>query len=74
MKIEEVQSLGAAIRDEIAKGVVGQEDSVELLLVALFSGGHILLEGPPGTAKTLLAHCFAHAVGLDFGQIGRAHV
>ena len=69
MKIEEVQSLGSAIREEIGKAVVGQEDSVELLLVALFSGGHILLEGPPGTAKTLLAHCFAHAVGLDFGRI-----
>jgi MoxR-like ATPase len=39
------------------------------MLVALFSGGHILLEGPPGTAKTLLAHSFAQAVGLDFGRI-----
>jgi len=69
VKVEEVQSLGTAIRQEIAKGVVGQEETVELLLVALLSGGHILLEGPPGTAKTLLAHCFAHAVGLDFGRI-----
>src|SRR3546814_18175179 len=39
------------------------------MLVALFSGGHILLEGPPGTAKTLLAHSFAEAVGLKFGRI-----
>ena len=39
------------------------------MLVALFAGGHILLEGPPGTAKTLLAHSFARAVGLDFGRI-----
>ncbi len=69
MKVEQVQSLATAIRQEIAKGVVGQDDTVELLLVALFSGGHVLLEGPPGTAKTLLAHCFAHAVGLDFGRI-----
>ncbi|MDP9421938.1 MAG: MoxR family ATPase [Pseudomonadota bacterium] len=69
MKVEQVQSLGEAIRQEIAKGVVGQEETVDLLLVALFSGGHILLEGPPGTAKTLLAHCFAHAVGIDFGRI-----
>jgi MoxR-like ATPase len=67
--VEQVQSLGTAIRQEIAKGVVGQEESVELLLVGLFAGGHVLLEGPPGTAKTLLAHCFAHAVGLDFGRI-----
>jgi MoxR-like ATPase len=35
----------------------------------LFAGGHILLEGPPGTAKTLIAHSFARAVGLDFGRI-----
>lgn len=69
MKVDEVQQLAEAIRGEIAKAVVGQETSVELMLVALFAGGHILLEGPPGTAKTLLAHSFAQAVGLDFGRI-----
>ena len=69
MSVEQVQALGNAIRQEIGKAVVGQEETVDLLLVALFAGGHILLEGPPGTAKTLLAHSFAHAVGLDFGRI-----
>lgn len=69
MKVDEVQQLGQAIRTEIAKAIVGQDTSVELMLVALFAGGHILLEGPPGTAKTLLAHSFAQAVGLDFGRI-----
>jgi MoxR-like ATPase len=69
VKVEEVQSLGEAIRQEVAKAVVGQELTVELMLVSLFAGGHILLEGPPGTAKTLLAHSFARAVGLDFGRI-----
>lgn len=69
MKVDEVQQLGQAIRTEVAKAVVGQDTSVELMLVALFAGGHILLEGPPGTAKTLLAHSFAQAVGLDFGRI-----
>jgi len=39
------------------------------LLVALLSEGHVLLEGPPGTAKTFLAQCFATALGLDFGRI-----
>src|SRR5437868_12004486 len=39
------------------------------MLIALFSAGHILLEGPPGTAKTFLAQCFARALGLDFGRI-----
>ena len=69
MKVDEVQQLAQAIRTEIAKAVVGQDDTVELMLVALFAGGHILLEGPPGTAKTLLAHSFAQSVGLDFGRI-----
>jgi MoxR-like ATPase len=67
--VEEVQALAGGIRSEVAKAVVGQESTVELMLVALFAGGHILLEGPPGTAKTLIAHSFARAVGLDFGRI-----
>jgi MoxR-like ATPase len=69
VKVDKVQKLAEAIKGEIAKAVVGQEATVELMLVALFAGGHILLEGPPGTAKTLLAHSFARAVGLDFGRI-----
>jgi MoxR-like ATPase len=69
VKVDEVQQLAQAIRTEIAKAVVGQDTTVELMLVALFAGGHILLEGPPGTAKTLIAHSFAQAVGLDFGRI-----
>ncbi len=69
MTVEEVQALGQAIRAEIGKAVIGHDDTVDLLLVALFAGGHILLEGPPGTAKTLLAHAFARTVGLEFGRI-----
>ena len=69
MKVEEVQAFAQSIREEIGKAVIGQESTVELMLVALLSGGHILLEGPPGTAKTLLAHSFARAIGLDFGRI-----
>ncbi|MDT7536045.1 MoxR family ATPase [Sphingobium sp. SA2] len=69
MNVTEVQALGQAIRQEVARAVVGQEATVDLMLVALFSGGHILLEGPPGTAKTLIAHSFARALGLDFGRI-----
>ena len=69
MTLEEVQALAQSIRAEIEKAVIGQGTTVELMLVALFSGGHILLEGPPGTAKTLLAHSFARATGLDFGRV-----
>jgi MoxR-like ATPase len=49
--------------------VVGQADTVELMLTALMAGGHVLLEGPPGTAKTFLAQCFARTLGLEFGRI-----
>src|SRR3984957_11809249 len=57
------------MRGEIGKAVVGQADTVELMLTALMAGGHVLLEGPPGTAKTFLAQCFARTLGLDYGRI-----
>src|SRR5579872_6366228 len=57
------------IRAEMAKAVVGQTETVDLMLTALFAGGHILLEGPPGTAKTFIAQCFARTLGLQFGRI-----
>lgn len=69
MHVNEVKAIAERIRAEIGKAVVGQEGAVDLLLTALFAGGHVLLEGPPGTAKTLLAHSFARAVGLDYGRI-----
>ena len=69
MTIDDVRTLANAIRTEVAKAVVGHELTVELMLVSLFARGHILLEGPPGTAKTLLAQCFSQAVGMEFGRI-----
>ncbi|MDE2412544.1 MAG: MoxR family ATPase [Sphingomonadales bacterium] len=69
MTLAEVGTLAGAIRAEVGKAVVGQAGVVDALLVALFAQGHVLLEGPPGTAKTFLAQCFAAAVGLDFGRI-----
>ena len=69
MDIEEVKRLGGVIRAETAKAVVGQAETVDLMLTALFCGGHILLEGPPGIAKTLLAQSFARCLGLQFGRI-----
>lgn len=69
MDIEAIKSLAGQIRSEVSKAVIGQTETVDLMLTALFSGGHILLEGPPGTAKTLLTQCFAAAIKLDFGRI-----
>jgi MoxR-like ATPase len=57
------------MRAEIAKAVVGQSDTVDLMLTALLAGGHMLLEGPPGLAKTFLAQCFARTLALQFGRI-----
>ena len=69
MNVADVEALGRRIRAEVAKAVVGQTDTVELMLTALLSKGHILLEGPPGLAKTFLAQCFARTLQLDFGRI-----
>lgn len=69
MEISSIKSIAGRIREQVAKGVVGQDETVDLMLTALFSAGHILLEGPPGTAKTLLTQCFSAAIKLDFGRI-----
>ncbi|MIL10108.1 MoxR family ATPase, partial [Salmonella enterica subsp. enterica] len=69
MNVNDVKGMAEAIRGEIAKAVTGQTDTMDLMLTALFAGGHILLEGPPGTAKTFIARCFAKALGLDYGRI-----
>lgn len=69
MDVSEVGALAQRIRSEVSKAIVGHDEAVNLLLVALFSGGHVLLEGPPGTAKTLLAQSFARSVALEFGRI-----
>jgi len=68
-QLSEVQTLADNIRAEVAKVIIGQTDTVDLLLTALLSRGHILLEGVPGTAKTFLAQVFAHVTKLDFGRI-----
>jgi MoxR-like ATPase len=64
-----VSALAERMRTEIGKAIVGQEETVEHLLIALLARGHVLLEGPPGTAKTFLAQCFAAAAGIEFGRI-----
>ena len=69
MNVDEVSALAARVREEIAKAIVGQTETVDLLLTALFARGHVLLEGAPGTAKTYLAQCFARTLRLDFGRI-----
>jgi MoxR-like ATPase len=69
VQLPELRALADRIRAEIAKAVIGQAATIDLMLIALFAGGHILLEGPPGTAKTLLAQAFARSLALQFGRI-----
>ena len=61
--------VAARLEAEIGKAVVGQRTAVAELLAALLAGGHVLLEGVPGVAKTLLAKTLARAVDLRFGRI-----
>ena len=63
------QTLAARIRDAVAQVVTGQNDMVELLLVALLADGHVLIEGVPGVAKTLTAKTLAHLLDVRFSRI-----
>lgn len=69
MNLEDLRAASDAVRTEIGKVVHGQRDAVDMMLIALLARGHVLMEGPPGTAKTLLARSFAGALSLDMGRI-----
>jgi len=69
MQLDELKGLCARLSQEIGRVVVGQQQVVDGLLVALLSGGHILLEGVPGTAKTLSAQAFAGCLDLQMNRI-----
>ncbi|PQV48935.1 MoxR-like ATPase [Jejuia pallidilutea] len=57
------------LKQEIAKVIVGQDDVINQILISVFSGGHSLLIGVPGLAKTLMVNTIAQALGLDFKRI-----
>ena len=69
MDIEGVKALGARLNEQMHRVVIGQEAAVNLVLVAFLADGHVLLEGMPGTAKTLMARTFAHSLKLEFNRI-----
>lgn len=69
MTFDEFNTLIAKMKADLSHVVRGQDRALDLLLIAVLSKGHILLEGPPGTAKTLLARTFADAVKLNFKRI-----
>jgi len=69
MQPSDLQPLFRRLRQEADKVIVGLEDQFELLVVALLTGGHVLLEGVPGTAKTLMAKTLAHLVRARFTRV-----
>ncbi len=69
MELAKIREITERLRAEVHKVVVGQDRPLDLLLVALLSDGHVLVEGVPGVAKTLLARAFATALGIGFNRI-----
>ena len=68
-ELEELRSAHKQIRDQISRQIVGQDDVVEQLLMAVFARGHCILEGVPGLAKTLMVHSLAQSLSLEFNRI-----
>ena len=69
MQITELKQTFESIKTEAGKVIVGLDDSFELLVIALFSNGHVLLEGVPGTAKTLMAKTLSFMVQAQFTRV-----
>jgi MoxR-like ATPase len=69
MDVDRIRAITEAVRGEVRKAVVGQDAIIDLMLTSLLVGGHILLEGVPGTAKTLLTRAFGAGLALQFGRI-----
>src|SRR5689334_22286966 len=67
--IHRIKEVLAAAQGEAAKVIIGQHDVIEKALIAILTGNHVLIEGVPGVAKTLLVRTLAHVLGSDFARI-----
>ena len=67
--VERCQAAYQRLRDELSKVIIGQSETIEQVLIAMFAGGHALLEGVPGLAKTLLVSSLARSLHLTFKRI-----
>ncbi len=67
--LQELKAVNQSIRQELAKVIIGQNDVIEQLLIAIFAQGHVLLEGVPGLAKTLMVSTLARSLQLSFSRI-----
>src|ERR1700755_1293781 len=68
-RIERFHTVREKILQQVREIIVGQEDVLDQILIAIFVGGHCLLTGMPGTAKTLMVRTIADALGLQFRRI-----
>ncbi|HRZ41777.1 MAG TPA: MoxR family ATPase [Bacteroidales bacterium] len=69
LRVQIIQDLADKVRHEIGKVIVGQEETIDLMLVALLTRGHVLIEGVPGIAKTLTARMMAKTLSAGFARI-----
>ena len=69
MESKVIENTLSRVREKVAQVIVGLDEVIDILLVALLSDGHVLLEGIPGVGKTTLAKTFAQAIGGEFKRI-----
>ena len=69
MEVKEVKRIFELVKGEVSNVVVGADEYVKLMMVSLLARGHVIIEGVPGIAKTLLAKCFSRALSLRFRRI-----
>ena len=69
MDVAELRELVSRIKEQVHRAIVGMEEAIEALIICLLAEGHLLLEGPPGLAKTYLVKSFARALDLSFSRI-----
>src|SRR5690554_2920662 len=67
--LSEIQQATQQIKTKLNSIIIGQEQMIDLLLIAILSDGHVLIEGVPGVAKTLTAKLIAHSISVDFSRI-----
>ncbi len=67
--MEDFAALGAHVRGELSKVIIGQQETIDQLLLTLVCGGHALIEGVPGLAKTLIVKSLARVCGLDYHRV-----
>lgn len=69
MNLSQVKDIASKIRDNIEKVIIGKSEVIDLVLVSLFSNGHVLLEDVPGLGKTMLAKSLAKSIDSDFARV-----